>query len=269
MNEDILPEELMKLRKIVKDLTTPLIHAVRALWAARGAVLHPNSPSMSRLLIPTRRPQGPSPGAAPKQKPNHSIDEYTVVMEPPTNRSKRKHASHSSDPPPKAKAAAQIHFTAYTRLTGQQKPSTVLSSTFLTSERLTSSRGSSSTGNRTHGSPAALPQSYQETKPTEPLGSITSIGKRARELSTTTAQRRKKTQPPVRFRHSFGIGKRAREVPTAIPQSVKRPNTSNGKRAREWSSTTTQPPKKPNSLHPLSALSRVGFPLRTPSHKPP
>jgi hypothetical protein len=105
----------------------------------------------------------------------------------PTNRSKRKHASHSSDPPPKAKEAAQMHSTAYTRRTGQQKPSTVLSSTFLTSERPTSSRGSSSTGNRTHGSPAALLQSHQETKPTDHLGGIASTGKRARELSTTTA----------------------------------------------------------------------------------
>jgi hypothetical protein len=77
-------DELMKLRTIAKDLTTPLINAVRALWAAPGAILHPNSPSMSRLLIPIRRPQGPSPKAAPKQKPNYSIDEYTVVMVPPT-----------------------------------------------------------------------------------------------------------------------------------------------------------------------------------------
>ena len=145
---------------------------------------------MARLLIPTRRPQGPSSGAVPKEKPRHSIDEYTVVMEPPTNRSKRKHASHSSDPPPKAKAAAQMHLTANTRRTGQQKPSTVLSSTFPTSERPTSSRGSSSTGSHIHGSPAAVPQSHQEIKPTEPLGVITSTGKRARELSTTTAQLR-------------------------------------------------------------------------------
>jgi hypothetical protein len=73
MNEGILPEELMKIRKIVKHLTTPLIHAVRALWAARGAILHPNRPSMSRLLIPTRRPQGSSSRAVPKEKPSHSM----------------------------------------------------------------------------------------------------------------------------------------------------------------------------------------------------
>jgi hypothetical protein len=151
VDEGIPPEELTKLRKIVKDLITPLIHAVRALWVARGAILHPNSPSMSRLLIPTRRLQGPSSGSAPKQKPNHSIDEYTVVMEPPPNRSKRKHASHSSNPPPKAKVVDQTHFTAYTRRTGHQRPFTVLSSTFPTSEQPASSRGSSSTGNRTHG----------------------------------------------------------------------------------------------------------------------
>jgi hypothetical protein len=53
MDERIPPEELMKLRKRVKDLTAPLINAVRSLWAARGAILHPNSPSMARLLIPT------------------------------------------------------------------------------------------------------------------------------------------------------------------------------------------------------------------------
>jgi hypothetical protein len=118
MDERIPPEELMKLRKIVKALTSSLINAVRALWATRGAILHPNSPTMSRLLIPTRRPQGPSSGAAPKEKPSQSIDEYTVVMEPPTNRSKRNHASHSSDPPPQAKVATQLYFTAYTRRTG-------------------------------------------------------------------------------------------------------------------------------------------------------
>jgi hypothetical protein len=133
----------MKLRKIVKDLAVPLINAVRALWAARGAILHPNNPSMSRLLIPTRRPQGPSPGAAPNHsidKQNHSIDKYTVAMEPPTNRSKRKHTSQSSDPPSKTKAAAQLYLTAYTSCPGQQKPSTVLSSTFLISERPTPPR---------------------------------------------------------------------------------------------------------------------------------
>jgi hypothetical protein len=187
-----------------------------------------------------------------------------VVIEPPTKRSKQKHASHSYDPPPKAKAAAQMYFTAYTRRTGQQKPSTVFSSTFQTSKRPTSSKGSSSTGNRTHGSPAALPQSHQETKSTEPLGGIASTGKRARELSTTTAPPRKQTQQPVRFSHSVGIGKRARDLPTTTPRTVKKPNTSNGKRARP------PPPlnllSKPNSLHPLSTLLRVGFPFRTPSH---
>jgi hypothetical protein len=34
MDERIPPDELMKLRKIVKALTTLLINAVRALWAA-------------------------------------------------------------------------------------------------------------------------------------------------------------------------------------------------------------------------------------------
>jgi hypothetical protein len=269
MDERIPPEELMKLRKIVKDLTTPLINAVRALWTARGAKLHPNSPSMSRLLIPTRRPQGPSSGAAPKEKPSHSIDKNTVVMESTTNRSKRKHASHSSDPPPQAKAATQMYFTAYTRRTGQQKPSTVLSSTFPTSERLTSSRGSSSTGSQIYGSPAALPQSHQETKPTESLGVIASTGKRAREQSTTTAQPRKQTQQPVRFSHSVGIGKRARDPPTATPQSIKKPNISNGKRAREWSATTTQPPKQTKlTAYPVGTLTGGLSPPYTFSQTP-
>jgi hypothetical protein len=36
---EINHEELMKLRKIVKVFTAPLSNAVRALWAARGAIL--------------------------------------------------------------------------------------------------------------------------------------------------------------------------------------------------------------------------------------
>jgi hypothetical protein len=95
VNEGINPDELMKLRKIVKVLTVLLVNAVRALWAARGAILHLSSPSMSRLLIPTRCCQGSSTRTAPKQ--NHSIDENTVVTEPPTIRSKCKKLRPSSE----------------------------------------------------------------------------------------------------------------------------------------------------------------------------
>jgi hypothetical protein len=46
VDERIPPDELMKLKTIVKALTTSLINAVRELWVARRAILHPNSPSM-------------------------------------------------------------------------------------------------------------------------------------------------------------------------------------------------------------------------------
>jgi hypothetical protein len=100
-----------------------------------------------------------------RQKQNHGINEYTVMMEPPTNRSKRKHTSQRSDPPPKTKTVAQSYLTAYTSCTGKQTPSTVLFSTFLTSERPAPSRGAISTGNRTHRPPPpASPHSLQKTK---------------------------------------------------------------------------------------------------------
>jgi hypothetical protein len=156
MDEAIPPEELMKLRKIVKVLTAPLINAVRALWMARGAILHPNGPSMSRLLIPTRRPEGSSKRAAQKPDQNYSIDEYTVTTDlPPINRSKHKHTPQSSDPPPtKTREAPQSYLTTYTSSTGKRKPPTDVSSSFRTLERPRT--GSAiSTANCIHRTPAA------------------------------------------------------------------------------------------------------------------
>jgi hypothetical protein len=144
-------------------------------------------------------------------------------MEPLTNRSKRKHTSQSSDPPPKTKEVAQSYLTAHTSCPGQQKPSTVLSSTFLTSERLTPSGGPISTGNRTHRPPSAASlHSLQEAKSMEPPGGKASTGKRVRELSTSPTQTLKKSQPPVWPSYTTSTGKRARELSTTTTQSLKR-----------------------------------------------
>jgi hypothetical protein len=36
----VKPEEFMKLRKIIKSLTKPLLIAVKELWARRNAIIH-------------------------------------------------------------------------------------------------------------------------------------------------------------------------------------------------------------------------------------
>jgi hypothetical protein len=88
IDEAISSDELMQLRTIVKNVTQPLILAVRELWVARGAILHPKvllpSSSLTRLNFPTRDRRKSSKGKAPTQDESrsHRIDEYTESLAP-------------------------------------------------------------------------------------------------------------------------------------------------------------------------------------------
>jgi hypothetical protein len=159
IDEAISSDELMQLRTIVKNVTQPLILAVRELWAAQGAILHPNVPLPSsplpRLLIPTRDRRKSSKGKTPTQdvSRNHRIDEYTESLAPLPKSTKRKHTPSSSDSVPSHKAATQKFLTTYTSCTGKRKPPSVLVAAYKTSKHRAPTGGITSTGKRIRETP--------------------------------------------------------------------------------------------------------------------
>ena len=126
VKDPITPEEFMKLRKIIKSLTKPLLIAVKELWATRNSIIHllklaadpelaqPGSTPLSHCLRPTRMKSSVQKKQIQRSKDvtsNHSMDEFTRSVPNPNPKCPRPKRKPPQDLPELSGNFTQAYFT--------------------------------------------------------------------------------------------------------------------------------------------------------------
>jgi hypothetical protein len=125
----IQPEELMKLRKIIKSLTQPLMRAIKDLWTKRNEIInrkpiqttdptHAQSGStpLSHCLRPPRTTQvarNKRTRQSEEMASNRSIDEYTRSVPDPNPQSIRTQRTSAPDSTVPLRTFTQAYLTEY------------------------------------------------------------------------------------------------------------------------------------------------------------